>query len=250
MTVKTRIKKLGQSRYVAGRSIFYALKQTWLFAKFFFDSSYRSLVLGKMRFGKHYHQRPTFTTMNRYPLLFKECANYLSEVPNPEILSFGCSTGEEVFSIGQLIPQAHILGVDINPWCIRQAKKKTSNPNYSFMHRLAKEFVSSDGFDAIFCLAVFQRTENRTNENNAVADGFLFNQFESEIKILDEKLKPGGLMIIDNADFRFTDTTVSGKYTPLKSFEQNQIIRNRPVFDRNNQKISEKNNAYRIFVKG
>lgn len=147
------------------------------------------------------------------------------------------------------MPQAHILGVDINPWCIRQARKKSKNPNHLFTHRLSKEFERADEFDAIFCMAVFQRTENRTNDDNSLADGFLFEQFENEIKMLDKKLKPGGLIIIDNSDFRLMDTSVSKQYEPLASFDQNKIIRNRPVFDRNNRKISDKNEAYRVFVK-
>ena len=249
MTVKTKIQKLKQSRYRAGRTIFYTLKRMWLVAKFFFDSSYRALVLGKLRFGKHYLQGPTTTIPNRYPLLFKACADYLSPVSNPKILSFGCSTGEEVFSIGQLIPQAEILGVDINTWCIREAKKKASNPNHTFVHRLSKEFESGGPFDAIFCMAVFQRPGNRHNEDNSEAEGIQFEQFEHEIILLDKKLKSGGLMIIDHADFRFSDTSIFQNYKPLSTFKENNLTRNRPVFDRNNRKISEKNDAYRVFMK-
>lgn len=249
MAVKTKIKELKHSRFAVNRWIFYSLKQVWTVFKFVFYGSYRSLTFTKIRYGNHYLQGPTLTLPNRYPLLFKACADYLSKTANPKILSFGCSTGEEVFSIGKLIPEAQILGVDINPWCIRQAKKKTTSPNHTFVHRLSQEFESAGPFDAIFCMAVFQRPENRHNKDNSQTEGILFEQFEKEIIMLDKKLRPGGLLIIDHADFRFSDTSVSQNYKPLSTFEQNNLTRNRPVFDRNNKKIAEKNDSYRVFVK-
>ena len=97
-------------------------------------------------------------------------------------------------------------------------------------------------------MAVFQRTENRLRPDNAVAEGFTFERFEAELTTLDKKLKTGGLLIIDNTDFSFTDTQSASHYTPL-DFEKNRIMRRRPLFDRNNTKISETQNNYRVFIK-
>jgi len=229
--------------------MYQCMKRCWLGVKFFSDGRLRYETLTKLRFGDRIHQQSTFTRSNRYPLLFKECADYLSSVSNPKILSFGCSTGEEINSIGQYLPNANIMGVDINKWCLKQGRRKYKNQNFSFVHRFSDEFTNANGFDAIFCMAVFQRTENRTNKDNSVACGLRFEQFEQEIKILDEKLRSGGLLIIDHADFSFVDTTISKKYTPLRSFGRNKLLRNRPLFDRENQKIAEEYKSYRVFVK-
>lgn len=217
--------------------------------KFFSNGRFRSETLTKLHFGNQFHQQSTFTTSDRYPLLFKECAGYLSLISNPKILSFGCSTGEEVNSIGQYLPNANIMGVDINIWCLKQCRKKYKNKKISFVHRFSDKFKNASGFDAIFCMAVFQRTGNRTNSDNSAAVGFRFDQFDQEINLLDGKLKSGGLLIIDQSDFSFTDTVCSEKYTPLVSFEHNRIVRNRPLFDKNNRKIAESQNSYRVFVK-
>jgi len=247
--VRKRIKDLKHSQFIGGRIIYQCLKRCWLGVKFFSDGRFRSEILTTLRFGKQFHQQSTFTTSDRYPLLFKECADYLSSINNPTILSFGCSTGEEVNSIGQYLPNATIMGVDINIWCLKQGCKKYKNQNFSFVRRFSKEFEEASDFDAIFCMAVFQRTENRTNSDNSVADGFRFDQFEQEVNVLDGKLKSCGLLIIDQSDFSFTDTVCSEKYTPLISFERNRIVRNRPLFDRNNRKVAESQNNYRVFVK-
>lgn len=249
MTVKEKIKELRHSRFMLNRLLFRFIRRFWQWSQIVIDGSYRNRILTKISYGRYYHQQVIFTSHNRYPLVFRACADYLASIKNPRILSFGCSTGEEVFSIGDHIPDAQIVGVDINNWCLKQCRKKYKNPKFSFHHRLSEEFEVSVGFDAIFCMAVFQRTENRTNNDNSVAVGFRFDQFEQEVNLLDGKLKSGGLLIIDQSDFSFTDTVCSEKYTPLVSFERNRIVRNRPLFDRNNRKVAESQNNYRVFVK-
>lgn len=249
MTLKNNVKKLQTSTSTWNRLIYICAKQVWSCFCIITKAELRNCFLTRIRFGSSYHQRSVFTAPNRYPLLFRACANYLTATEYPKILSFGCSTGEEVFSIGQYLPQAIIIGTDINPWCLKLCRKKNQNFNYSFYHRFSNEFELASDFDAIFCLAVFQRTENRTNKDNSIASGFLFEQFEREILVLDRKLKPHGLLIIDHADFRFEDTTVAKKYIPLNSFEQNKAQRNRPLFDRKNRKIAEEHNCFRVFVK-
>jgi hypothetical protein len=178
MTAKEKIKELERSRFFVNRLLFRFIRRFWQWSQIVIDGSYRNRILTKISYGRYYHQQVIFTSPNRYPLVFRACADYLASVKNPRILSFGCSTGEELFSIGEHIPDAQIMGVDINNWCLKQCRKMNKNPNYSFHHRLSKEFEVADGFDAIFCMAVFQRTENRTSSDNSVAVGFRFDQFE------------------------------------------------------------------------
>ena len=249
MSIKDQIKKMKSSSFFVNRALFIVIQQVYLSVRFFTDASFRSSILTRLRSGQFYHQQVTFTLSNRYPLVFQACADYLTCIKNPQVLSFGCSTGEEVFSIGSYIPGARILGVDINQWCLNQCKKKNKNLSFSFCNRISDDFEQANGFDAIFCLAVFQRTENRTNKDNFIASGFRFEQFEKEILVLDGKLKSGGLLIIDNVDFCFLDTVCAEYYAPLYTFEQNQLVRKRPLFDRNNQKIAEIQNNFRVFVK-
>jgi len=246
--LKEQIKALKHSRFLAGRVAYQFLRPPWILAKLLTDGEYRSEHVTRWKFNRHYYQRSILTEPNRYPDLFAQCKTYLSTIKNPAILSFGCSTGEEVFTIGEYLPGAHIMGVDINEWCLKQCKKKSNNPRFSFQHRLSAGFATAGNFDAIFCMAVFQRNENRSNPDNNIAQGFTFEQFEQEILMLDNKLKPGGLFIIDNADFSFTDTACSKHYQPPR-FEKNKLPRNRPLFDRHNRKVAETQNDYRMFIK-
>src|SRR5581483_6848361 len=65
-------------------------------------------------------KRGTFQPFNdtqpdRYPAIFRFVQARLGAETPAAILSFGCATGEEVFSLRRYFPRATIKGVDINP---------------------------------------------------------------------------------------------------------------------------------------
>ena len=251
MNLKDCIKQFSYSDKLVKLLIYRIFKVIWIGVKISGNGRFRSETFTGKFFGKEVYQRVTFTISNRYPLIFRMCADcFLNQnISNPSILSFGCSTGEEVFTIGEYLPHAKITGVDINSWCIRQCLKVNRNPNFSFLNRNSKKFENATLlFDAIFCMAVFQRTENRTERNNQIAQGHTFEQFEKEIDVLDVKLKVDGLLIIDHSDFSFTDTVCVLRYNPLE-FDKNRLIRERPLYDKNNRKVADTQFNYRVFVK-
>ncbi|GAB5533377.1 MAG: hypothetical protein Roseis3KO_51540 [Roseivirga sp.] len=115
------------------------------------------------------------------------------------------------------------------------------------MHSLSPRFEEAGSFDLIFCCAVFQSTTNRTSQNNQVSD-WPFDQFETSLRMLDKKLSKGGLLVIDHCDFRFIDTAGFSKYQAL-DVAGNQIRRDRPTYDKHNQKISDFSENDRVFQK-
>lgn len=248
MFLKEQIKQFKYSGNLFKKLIFYTLKPCWIIVKLITHARLRAEFWARFKNSKNHYQISTFTQRDRYPLIFKECKNYLQNVGSPKILSFGCSTGEEVKTLGEYLPAATIVGVDMNNWCIKQCRKNNHHSSHFFYHRLSQEFQESKDFDVIFCMAVFQKTENRINKENNTTSGFSFEQFEKEIMFLNDKLKTNGLLIIDHADFNFTDTAVAAYYKPLE-FEHNQLLRKRPLFNRDNIKIADEHCSYRMFVK-
>jgi SAM-dependent methyltransferase len=216
--------------------------------KIIISESYRGQYISRVIYKKHFHQISHYTEINRHPDLFSICKDYLKENSRPKILSFGCSTGEEVYTLQKYIPAAEIIGVDISKWCIKVCKKKFQGQGLSFMHTLSGQFRKETDFNAIFCLAVFQHPENRNNKNNEYSTKYLFQNFEDQLELLDKKLKPHGLLIIDNCDFNFTDTIIAANYYPLDT-PGNLLLQDRPLFDKSNCKVSNTTNNYRVYVK-
>jgi hypothetical protein len=193
-------------------------------------------------------QTSTYTAPDRYPKLFDDCRAHVDDGPSTRLLSFGCSTGEEVESLAARWPHAAIVGVDINPWCVTECRRRFPGGRFTFLHRVDAAFETLQPFDAVFCLAVLQRPGNWRRPDNEIIQGHTFEQFAREIAVLDARVKVGALLAIDNADFRFADTTTARRYVPLNS-PHNRQLRRRPVYGPVNTKIADVYTSDRIFIK-
>jgi SAM-dependent methyltransferase len=229
-------------------NLFYRLiYKGYLGFKMVFDSAYRQRILQQFRHKKNYLQFSTYTSYDRYPDLFSILQKEYENNTSAKILSFGCATGEEVATINTYLPKAHIWGVDINEFCIKQARKKCKGPNITLVHTSEKSYFSENDFDAILCLAVFQHPRNR-HQTNLETSSWPFEKFETEIAFLCNKLKPGGLLFIDHCDFNFIETSSIPDFEIFNT-PNNPILRDRPIFNKLNQKVSDQNFSFRIFKK-
>jgi hypothetical protein len=96
-------------------------------------------------------------------------------------------------------------------------------------------------------MAVFQHSANR-HDLLIKESKYPFSRYNEEISRLDQKLKKGGLLIIDHTDFDFMESSVSKHYKPL-AVDKNFRLRTRPAFDAQNRKVSSQAGFYRIFKK-
>lgn len=221
--------------------------------RFVVSAQIRSQMLARARYGTKQFQGEAYSEEDRYPELFAECARRLEGVAAPRILSFGCATGEEVFSLARYVPQAEIVGVDINPWCLQQCAARNTSERVRFVHRLGAEFgglaqVDAAKFDAVFAMAVFQRTEHRTEGATPEQTGFTFAEFEREVEMLDGMLRVDGMLFVDECDFRFAETGVAGRYVAME-FAGNTVRRVRALFDGDNRRVAEEYEAVRGWEK-
>lgn len=228
------------------RSLARAVRAVGYARRFVLNPRIRSEQLTRLRQGREHLQGATHTEPNRYPELFAACARELARTPAPRILSFGCSTGEEAASLAALLPHAVLVGVDINPWCLRQAAK--AHPQFRFLQPSSAAFAAEPPFDAIFAMAVFQRTENRTTDTAVALGSFTFARFEEEVARLDSRLRPGGLLFLDECDFLFADTVLASRYQPL-AFAGNRALKRRPLFNAQNRRVATEYVAARAYRK-
>jgi lipopolysaccharide biosynthesis glycosyltransferase len=98
-------------------------------------------------------QKNSKTTSNRYPFLLKRVSS-LCRAPKT-ILSFGCSTGEELFSIREVYKDAIIYGVDIRTSAVETARALTVNDSH--IHVISHDQCAKLKFDLIFAISVLCR---------------------------------------------------------------------------------------------
>jgi len=208
---------------------------------------YRSLILLKYLNGNKAHQISNYTEYNRYPDLFSKCKELMNGKKDLKILSYGCSTGEEVFTLREYFPDAFIVGVDINPRNIKKAIRSNSYPKIYFSSLISANLEEKGPFDIIFALAVLQRTENRDEKTIESTQIYPFKKFNAKVSELDRYLKDEGLFVIDHSDYRFEDADIATKYKAITG--NHNYIAQRVLYDKNNQKTEGNQIYYRIFRK-
>lgn len=157
------------------------------------------------------HHTSHNTWRDRYPDIFRRCADYFNDRPI-RVLSFGCSTGAEVSTLRDLyFTGSHIHGVDIDSemikGCLALGDKSTSFSD-----------EPTGMYDLIFCMSVLCKGEN------AWQDGY-FADFEEQLAILNDHLNVGGLLVLYNAKFRLSDSAIYQHYEPLCEFEESGFIK-------------------------
>jgi 2-polyprenyl-3-methyl-5-hydroxy-6-metoxy-1,4-benzoquinol methylase len=154
---------------------------------------------------KEQHQLTSVTADNRYPELFSEVRSFLGAKENLSILSFGCSTGQECFSLQTYFPNSKITGVDINKNNLRKANRKNRHENIKFLFSTPETIIKQGKYDIIFCLSVLCRWEDTKDLDNC-AHVYAFDKFSQTVSMLADQIKTGGLMVVYNSNFRFEES--------------------------------------------
>ncbi|MWK55999.1 class I SAM-dependent methyltransferase [Metapseudomonas otitidis] len=159
------------------------------------------------------------TQEDRYPELFQSIRQVLADTPQTRLLSFGCSTGEEVFSLARYFQQAHIRGVDIDAGRIGQCQARWRREgrelrlSFACAGGVAQEETAS--YDLVMAMAVFRH--GALGDRPADCSAWIrFTDFDRVLGDLARILKPGGLLVIRHANFRFGDTSVAGLFECLR----------------------------------
>jgi hypothetical protein len=196
----------------------------------------------KKRFRKFYrgqHQLTSTTEFNRYPELFTEAKAYAQSfhTESLSILSYGCSTGEECFTLKSYFPASKIIGADINKSNLRTAAKKNINNDVKFILSTEENLIKEGKYHMIFCLSVLCRWDDTKYVSNC-KNIYPFEKFQETLVMLSEMLVPGGYLIIYNSNFRLEDTVLVKNFIikPTPSVTTSGFVYK---FDSNNNRLDE-----------
>ena len=209
---------------------------TW----FLTDENYRNAALVRLAPPRNLFQPDNFTKPDRYPHLFSLAARELGDAPEKRILSFGCSTGDEVFSLRRYFAKARIEGVDINRHNVAVCRRELAlnpDPGLEFAVVRSPAHLGAERYDAIFCMAVFRH--GALGDRRERCDEFIrFEAFDTATADLARSLKVGGLLFIENCHFRFRDTRAFADFELTDQAPQDHREGDGPIYDRNNRLIA------------
>src|SRR5262245_47416128 len=107
-SLKQALRARRQSRNVLVRCTIELIAAAHRMSLFVLNRQYRSVALLKLFNPQDVHQTTPDTWMDRYPAVFSACRNYFADRSNLKILSYECSTGEEVLTLRNYFPTAFI----------------------------------------------------------------------------------------------------------------------------------------------
>lgn len=181
------------------------------------------------------------TAHDRYPAIFEFVAGRLAGVPEPRLLSFGCSTGEEVFTLRRYFPRADITGIDINARSIAVCRRRLSRRRDSRIRfEVADSALAqpSSHYDAVFCMAVLRHGDLGRDDSQCCEHLIRFADFEAVIADLSRCLKSGGLLAVRGSNFRLSDTAVAGSFEVVLELAGGHRA-DTPLFGRDNLRLPE-----------
>jgi SAM-dependent methyltransferase len=190
------------------------------------------------------------TVANRHPTVFSFLRAELGDKAETRLLSFGCSTGEEVFSLRRHFPLAQITGMDINARSLKTARQRLKtaggDAGLTFVQTSSAAKEPADHYDAILALSVFRHGD--LTSADARCDHLIrFEDFEKEINALARALKPGRLFVICHAHFRFTDTAVGAGFEKVLPIDLTATPQ--PLFGKDNQFLEKSQRDDGVFRK-
>lgn len=209
------------------------------------DGDYRSVLLIRLRRPANLFQPYTDTAPDRYPLLFSFAREKLGANPDVRLLSIGCSTGEEVFTLRRYLPTASIKGLDINRRNIEVCKarlRRSTDTGIEFVTAGSTSEESAAFYDAIFCLAVLRHGALAASGAERCDRFIRFEDFERMAADLARCLRIGGYLFIANSNFRFCETAVSRSFEVALSLLSPVPDPRTPIYDRANRLV--RNAAY------
>ncbi|KQN21218.1 hypothetical protein ASE86_14685 [Sphingomonas sp. Leaf33] len=178
---------------------------------------------GQLRAGSGLLQPAILTGMDRHPQLFALLQALLAGRTHPRLLSFGCSTGEEAFTLAHYFPHAAIDAIDANPACIAEARRAARSREHRevadrirFLCATSPD-AGTDNYDAVLCLSVLRHGALDVERPERCTALMPFARFAETVAALDRCLRPGGVLLLWGCNFRFCDTTIAVGYHAVPS---------------------------------
>jgi 2-polyprenyl-3-methyl-5-hydroxy-6-metoxy-1,4-benzoquinol methylase len=193
-----------------------------------------------------------YTSFDRYPWLFKFLGGKLSDQKAPRVLSYGCATGEELFSLKAYLPDATLVGIDINPRniaiCNRKSAKSGAKSDMQFRCAGSPAGEASESYDAILCLAVLRHGALQDHMPDDCAPWIDFAAVDQMVTELARCVKPGGYLAIWHSHFRFADMSVAAQFRPVLSHKRSGR-ESTPFYGSDNRRLNGVDYSDAVFQK-
>ncbi|HEX4410998.1 MAG TPA: class I SAM-dependent methyltransferase [Xanthobacteraceae bacterium] len=205
------------------------------------DRSYRNVIWLNLVKPRGAFQPFSDTRADRYPRIFDFVRAQLGADSNVCILSYGCSTGEEAFSLRNYFPKAAIKGIDINPGNIaicRRRLRDACDGGIFFSVGSSTRAEPSATYDAIFAMAVLRHGGLGAPGLTRCDHLIQFEDFAEAVADFARCLKPSGQLIIRHSNFRLADTPTAPMFETVLRVGFPKNSQQTPLFGPDNRLLA------------
>jgi chemotaxis methyl-accepting protein methylase len=191
------------------------------------------------------NQVSTATSYNRHGPIFREIAELtMGGLNASKVLSFGCSSGLEALTLANVyLHHSLIYAVDVNKTIIEQARNNVrANCSENRIVVFDGNIIDPELFgpyDLVTANNVLCRYP--PPKTQPYSEVYPFQMFEDSVETLDKMLRPGGLLMITNGNYRMNDTKVGHKYSILLHSTHGSSCRfshgGLPLMDRESRRV-------------
>jgi hypothetical protein len=202
----------------------------------------RALLWTRIVYGGALHQTSGTSWPERYPELFDMAVELAPDTRR--ILSFGCSSGEELESLRRRFPDAEIVGTEINARLRNVAKARmAADAAVSVIPPAAIDGT----FDIVFALAVLQRLPEQVAKRGTadLSKSYPFERFDAEMARLAVRTAPAGLLCVMHAHYRVEDSGCADRFEAVAGSPP----MSHPLFGRDSRRLPPDAVAHSIFRK-
>lgn len=184
-------------------------------------------------------QISTSTYPARHDHIFKATARVLREAEQkaPRLLSFGCSTGFEPLDLRRLLPEATVLGCEIDLAALQAARTLCSPHGIEIFLSTPAALASKGPFDAVFAMNVLALYPAVQGQDN-ISEIFPIGRFDALVSLIADQVRVGGYVAVYNSCYPFELSTVGPLFeaVPLQPIFKNGWI---DKYDRKGRRLTE-----------
>lgn len=148
-------------------------------------------------------QMSHMTKSERFPKIFDSAKEFCPDAKR--VLSFGCSTGEEAFSLAKRFPDAEVVGVDIDFYSVQTARKNNKEKDRIFFHT---DLGATGKYDVITCLMVLFQMDSPIQ----------FGPWDDVLMLINKHLNKEGVLLLYTSEFNFLQSSVAINFDTIRDW--------------------------------
>ena len=107
-----------------------------------------------MSYKIYFNKNGKINTKESFKFIVEKASEFINSIHNPSILDIGCATGDLVYYLSKIFPQAKCVGLDVRNDLLESARKEVPHIKFILSDISNKNTLPNEKFDVVFMVGV------------------------------------------------------------------------------------------------